>query len=234
MRKLLQNTWTDLLHTVYPRLCFGCNTLPAVRDGMMCVSCLAAMPFTDHFKLAENKVTMHFWGRVPLKFGAALLNFRSKSIVQNMIHGLKYEHKKEIGLNLGLLAGERLLTSTTFVKPDILIPVPLHPSKEISRGYNQSYIFGRGVSDVIKVPVSKDAVIKFSKTDSQTGKSRTDRVLNVSQTFRINQPEMLKNKHVMILDDVVTTGATIEAVSIKLIESGVKDISLLVIAAAEG
>jgi len=177
---------------------------------------------------------MHFWGRVPLKFGAALLNFRSNSIVQNMIHGLKYEHKKDIGLHLGLLAGERLLTSKNFAKPDILIPVPLHKSREILRGYNQSLVFGQGVSDVIGVPVSKDAVIKFSKTNSQTGKSRTDRVLNVSQTFRINQPEKLKGKHIMILDDVVTTGATVEAVAIKLLESGVKEISLLVIAAAEG
>jgi len=234
MKKIIQNTWGSLIHTLYPRLCHGCNSLPAVKEGIFCVSCLAAMPFTDHFQLAENKVTMHFWGRIPLKFGAALLNFRSKSIVQNIIHGLKYEHKKEIGLNLGVLAGERLLNSKNFVKPDILIPVPLHKSKEILRGYNQSYVFGQGVSDLIDVPVSKDAVIKFSKTDSQTGKSRTDRVLNVSKTFKIDHPEILKDKHVMIVDDVVTTGATVEAVAIKLLESGVKDISLLVIASAEG
>lgn len=230
----LNTALNDLWYTMYPTLCMACAKNPRIKEGIFCVHCLHAMPYSDHFKVADNKVVQKFYGRVPLHFGAAVLNFRPGGIVQKMMHHLKYERKREIAITMGEIAGDHCLTSSHFSMPDLMVPVPLHPSKEYVRGYNQSLVFGRGVQHVLNIPLSDDIVVKRTKTASQTGKSRTDRVNNVKSTFALNKAELIRDKHVMILDDVVTTGATIEAVAIRLKEGGARELSVLTIALAEG
>ena len=133
----------DLIHVLFPDLCLACSSLPKTRDASFCVDCLHAMPYTDHFLLKENDVTKHFRGRVNILHGAALLRFREGGTVQEMLHHLKYKKRKEIGEVLGEIAGKKLLDSTIFSVPDIIIPVPVHPNQVRRRGYNQSTIFGK-------------------------------------------------------------------------------------------
>ncbi len=222
----------DLIHVLFPDLCLACSKSPKTRDAAFCVECLHAMPYTDHFLLKENDVTKHFRGRINIQHGAALLRFREGSMVQIMLHNLKYKKRKEIGEVLGEIAGKKLLDSPIFSLPDLIIPVPVHPKKVRRRGYNQSTIFGKAVSAAIHVSIAEDVLIKETETTSQTGKSRTERVENVSEVFVLNKPEAITGRNVLIVDDVVTTGATLEACCLKLKEGGAKSISILSIAVA--
>lgn len=223
----------DLFHTLFPDLCLACDRLPKVKSASFCVECLHRMPYTDHFKIKENRVTQHFKGRFVLHHGAAILRFSEGGMVQNMLHKLKYKGRVEIGEIMGKIGAERLLHSNLFSKPDIIIPVPIHAKKLKKRGYNQSTIFGKGLGFSLDIPISEDSVIKALETESQTGKSRSERVNNVSDIFVIKDPSVVKDKHVLVVDDVVTTGATLEACCIKVMEAGAATISILCIAATE-
>lgn len=223
----------DMFYTIFPNLCISCLKEPKTRKSSFCIKCLHEMPYTDHFKIGENTVTKHFKGRIPLTHGAALLSFRNQSNVKNMLHGLKYKGKRETGQILGEIAGQKLVESSLFEKPDLIIPVPIHYKKKLLRGYNQSGIFGQGISTASGIKMSENHLIKYTETASQTGMARTDRVKNVSTTFQINKPEELVGRHILVVDDVVTTGATLEACCLLLLKAGVKKISILTIAAAE-
>ncbi len=227
LKKLLE----DFIHTLFPDLCLACGKLPKSTKASFCVECLHKMPYTDHFIVKENAVTNHLRGRISLVHGAAILYFREGSFVRHMLHQLKYKGRREIGEVMGEIGAKKLLESPLFLRPDIIIPVPVHEKKILKRGYNQSTIFGLSVSQGTGITFSDKIIIKSKETDSQTGKSRTDRVMNVSQVFEIAQKEILKNKHVLIVDDVITTGATLEACCLKALEAGAAKISILCIAA---
>jgi len=227
IKKLLE----DLIHTIFPDLCLACSKLPKAAEASFCVECLHKMPYTDHFIIKDNAVTNHLRGRINLVHGAAILYFREGSFVRNMLHQLKYKGRREIGEVMGEIGARKMLESPFYNIPDIIIPVPVHPKKVRKRGYNQSTIFGLAVSQGTGIPFNDKIIIKTMESDSQTGKSRTDRVMNVSQVFEIAQKETLQNKHVLIVDDVITTGATLEACCLKALEAGASKISILCIAA---
>jgi ComF family protein len=222
----------DMLHTLFPDLCLACRKLPKTRDAAFCVECLHAMPYSDHFLIKENDVTKHFKGRIDIRHGAALLRFAEGGIVQNMLHSLKYKKRKEVGEILGEIAGTKWAQSSLFTVPDVIIPVPVHPKKQRIRGYNQSTVFGYAVGKAINVRLRDDILIKTKESMSQTGKSRTERVENVREVFNLVKPDDIKNRHVLMVDDVVTTGATLEACCLLLRQNGAGDISILAIAAA--
>ena len=223
----------DMFYTIFPDLCISCLKESKTRKSYFCINCLHEMPYTDHFQISENTVTKHFKGRIPLTHGAALLSFRNQSNVKNMLHGLKYRGKRETGQILGEIAGQKLIESSLFGRPDLIVPVPIHPKKKLLRGYNQSGIFGQGISISSGIKMTENHLIKYTETASQTGMARTDRVKNVSSTFQINKPEELAGTHILVVDDVVTTGATLEACCLLLLKAGAKKISILTIAAAE-
>lgn len=229
----LSNLAGDLWYSLYPSLCIACFKEPKIRNGHFCTDCLLHMPYTDHFIIKENQVMQKFYGRVDIEFAAAVLYFTSSGPVRNMLHQLKYNRERAVGIIMGNIAGEHCLKSPFFSKPDFMVPIPLHPSKEYKRGYNQSYIFGEGIRQVVDIPLSKTILIKTTKTDSQTGKSRSERILNVRSGFHVAGNDDVRGKHILILDDVVTTGATVEAASMVLKEAGAKKISLLSIAVAQ-
>lgn len=222
----------DFFHTLFPDVCLACDKHPKTRHAEFCVDCLHVMPYTDHFHIADNKVTKHFKGRIKLHHGGALLNFREGSIIQNLLHKFKYKKRKEIGEIFGLIGGKKFIESKLFIKPDLIIPVPVHPKKEKKRGYNQSFVFGKALGDAIGVECRNDIIIKTKWSESQTGKSRTDRVANVDEVFELKKPDILHSKHVLLVDDVVTTGATLEACCLQLSEAKVASISIFTIAAA--
>jgi ComF family protein len=198
-----------------------------------CIRCKLALPETDFHLLEENGFTDRFWGRLPLEAGVALLYFRKHGLTQKLMHRLKYQGKKEVGVELGRLLGYRLQQSPHFRGIDGIVSVPLHPKKERRRGYNQSDCFARGLSESLGIPHWKGVLIRITDTDSQTRKSRFERLDNMQDAFSIPAPQRLQGKHILLVDDVLTTGATLEACALKILEIPETRVSMATIAMAE-
>lgn len=169
------------------------------------------MPETNFAQHANNPIEKIFWGRIPLVAAHSEFYFSKESLIQQLIHQLKYKSNTAIGFYLGELMGKSLLTSNRFNNIDALIPLPLYPNKERKRGYNQAAIICDGMSAVMNVPVIKNNVLRQRYTDTQTKKRRTERWENVAGSFIIKDEGILRGKNLLLVDDVVTTGATLEA-----------------------
>lgn len=197
-------------HLIYPELCLSCGTALNAGEKLICLECRFSLPKTDFHLIKDNPAEKIFWGRVPVQMAASYLHFEKKSGIQSILHHLKYRGKKEIGRMLGHWYGLDLKKSE-IPRFDMIIPVPLHPSKFRSRGYNQSEWFGKGLSESLGIPVVTDNLVRIRKSESQTRKSRFNRWQNVSGIFAVQYPERLINRHILLVDDVITTGATLEA-----------------------
>jgi ComF family protein len=194
----------------YPKLCPSCSAHLPSGDVPICVGCQYKLPRTDFHRQADNPVIAHFMGRVDVRLGAAMVYFFKGSAVQELMHRLKYKGERAIGHGLGRLYGGALRAEALWNDVDVLVPVPLHPLKERLRGYNQSEVFARGVCDGMLKPYA-DALRRVVMTDSQTKKSRVERFGNVEHAFEVADGAHIANKHVLLVDDVITTGATLEA-----------------------
>jgi len=182
---------------------------------------------TDHFQIKDNDLIYRLAGRAEVVHGAALYNFIKSGRIQQAVHSLKYRDKPEIGLVLGQQYGEQMIASALFETPDYIIPIPLHHNKQKNeRGYNQSEEFAKGISSITGSKVDTSILIKHIEIDSQTSKGRADRFNNVLNSFKLIHPEKLEGKSVLLVDDVMTTGATIEAAYTLL--SPIKDIKLYI------
>lgn len=178
------------------------------------------MPQT-HFHLhADNPVEKHFWGRIAVSTATSQYYFTKESLMQHLMHQLKYKGNKELGLFLGRLIGSQLLQTDRFLGIDALVPLPLFPAKERKRGYNQATVLCEGISAEMNIPVWKDVVIRTEHTETQTKKSRVERWQNMEGKFELVNSEKLQNKHLLLVDDVVTTGATLEACGYELLKPG--------------
>ena len=230
----LQFRWlNNLLGLFYPNLCLACGrNLPPRQEGI-CISCRYKLPKT-HFHLeAENAFTERFWGRTPLQAGAAFLYFTKGGRAQRLIHHLKYEGKREVGAYLGQLYGRSLNEAPVFRETALILPVPLHPRKQHQRGYNQSALFARGLSESMGIPWLPNGLKRTAYTATQTKKSRLERFDNVEKAFMVPQLEKIKNQHVLLVDDVITTGATLEACALKILEIPGTKVSMATIAIAQ-
>lgn len=217
------NYWRDLINLFFPNLCLVCGEQQPLPKEPICLNCLAAFPETNFHQQTENALTEIFWGRLPIEFGTAMFYFRKAGLIQQLVHQLKYKGQKEVGVFLGNIYGRKLMESPSYSSIDLIIPVPLHPRKQRIRGYNQSTQFGIGLSQSLHIPCTEKILIRTQYTDTQTQKGRFERIQNVSEAFKINKPELLRNKHLLLVDDVLTTGATLEACGQKLLEvPGVK------------
>ena len=225
------NSFFDLF---YPNLCLACfENKPSVY-GILCRTCDYKLERTDFHLHHENLFTERFWGRIPIKQGIAMYYFSKNSKVQRLIHLLKYKGKHKIGIQLGCYYGRVLRSENAISQPiDIIIPVPLHPTKERKRGYNQSALFAEGLGEALNVPWSRDILIREVFTPTQTSKSRIDRFQNVVNAFSLKKPEAIEGKHVLLVDDVITTGATLEACGIKILEIPNTTLSMATIAIAK-
>jgi len=181
----------------------------------------------------ENEMLFRVAGRLELQWGAALYNFIKGGRIQQALHRLKYENRPEIGVHFGEQFGKKMEEAGCKL-PDYLIPIPLHYAKQQIRGYNQSERFARGISNVLNIPVNQNVLFKHKEIVSQTKKNREDRFPNVLDSFNLKNKEQLRGKTVMIVDDVMTTGATLEAAYTLL--SDLPDITIQVgiIALADG
>jgi len=228
--------WKDsirqLFFAIYPNVCYICLQETPIRDRHICVNCLVDLPYTDHFLYNDNLVTKKFWGRIALEHGAAFINFYKGSQFTDMIHRFKYEGHKRIGVLLGEIAAHRLKKSDWIHKIDTIIPVPLHPLRRAKRGYNQSTEFARGIQNILGISITEGLLLKSSYTTTQTDKGRRERLENVQNTFTVSTKTQYRGRHFLIVDDVITTGATLEACAIKLLEIPDSKVSILCLAVA--
>lgn len=212
MFTLTKEYLTDLFDLFYPNVCLACSRKLLKGENVICFRCESELPLTGHYNDPENNLMKRFAGRVQLQGAAALYTFRKGSPVQHLLHQLKYRGKKEVGERLGKILGNKLTHGETIIKNiDLIIPVPLHPKKLKSRGYNQCEPFGQSLSETLRVPFAPHALQRTRENISQTKKKRYDRWQNVAEIFAVTEPAALAGKHILLVDDVVTTGATAEA-----------------------
>lgn len=233
MKTFLQETLTDFVSLFYPRYCFACNEGLAKGEEIVCSKCRLDLPRSHYHTQRENPLFNRLNGRFPLQFAMCFLLFRKGGKVQNLLHALKYNNHPEIAVMLGRVYGKELFDHNYQERIDIIVPVPLHFTRKRKRGYNQSEEFAKGLSESMKIPVSTDAIERVTKTETQTRKNKLRRWENVNEVFRIKQVSQVKGKRVLLVDDVITTGATIEACANVLIEGAQSSISVISIAYAQ-
>jgi ComF family protein len=209
----------SILHLAFPHVCEGCGSDLPDPDHLLCLRCLSLLPSTNFHMHAGNPVEKIFWGRLPVTNATAQFYFTKESMMQRLIHQFKYKGKKEVGIYLGRLMGQAFLKSNRFSYLDGLIPLPLHPSKEHKRGYNQATVLCEGIAMELKKPVIRNAVIRPEKTETQTRKGRVQRWQNIEGKFELHHSEAIDGKHVLLVDDVITTGATLEACGRELLKA---------------
>lgn len=208
----------DLLSLFFPRTCYGCNSGLMRDERILCLSCMIHLPLARISGIKENRLSELFWGRVPIEAATALLLFYKGGMAQKLIHNLKYSEKKEIGMYLGSMLGREILESPHFAGIDVIVPVPLHAKRQRKRGFNQSQLIGEGLTSATGIPLCTDVLIRITPTQTQTRKSRFLRWKNVESVFHIANPSVFENRNILLLDDVVTTGSTLEACAAKLLE----------------
>ena len=195
----------------YPSVCLTCDDNYATGEYPVCISCSAKFPLTDHFIARDNDFTEKFAGRVPLHSAAALYTFKRKNSVQTLLHKIKYDEKIELAVAAGRELGRRMRMCPWFDHLDAVVPVPLHSRKLRKRGYNQSAAFGRGIAEVLEIKHYPHALRRTQYTETQTRKDKLERLANVAPVFDVRRPKLLTGKHILLVDDVLTTGATLEA-----------------------
>lgn len=219
----LKNIFTDLKHIFFPHICCGCGTDILADDNLLCAKCFVSLPVTEYARHAGNPIEAIFWGRIPVVAAHSEYYFTKETMIQNLVHQLKYKGNKDIGVYLGELMAGTLLKSNRFNDIDGLIPLPLFPGKERKRGYNQAAIICEGMSPIMKVPVYNHVLVRQLFTETQTKKHRTERWENVAESFAVKNEALVKGKHLLLVDDVITTGATLEAGGSRLLKTeGVK------------
>ena len=202
-------------------------------ESIICTNCLFQIPYTDDYLNPENRVARQFWARIKFDAAMALLKFKKGTSVQNLLHQLKYRGKTELGELLGKMIGEKLLASGQFKGVDIVIPVPLHPRKLSQRGYNQSQYIAIGIAQILGCKVDDKILLKVKETASQTNKGRLSRNENMQDVFQVIEAFELADKHVLLIDDIITTGATIEACGVELWKAGIGNLSIAAVAFAD-
>lgn len=220
------------LDIIYPRTCEACGETLLGGENLICMNCMIDLPRTNSHIQRLDKVSNRFWGKIPVTDTITFMKFSKKGKVQKLLHELKYRNKPEVGKYLGKIYGVDLKSVGFDKKVDLIIGVPLHPTKLIQRGYNQADCIAEGLSEALEVPYETNAVKRLLYTATQTKKSRIERFQNVENIFEVIDAEKIKNKRIAIVDDVLTTGSTIESLGITLLNAEAKEISVITIAAA--
>jgi len=200
----------DIVDLFYPELCPACNRTIMKFEDRLCMDCLFELPFTDMHNIEDNMIEQRLWGKLDFEAATAMLYFKKGGRVQNALHQLKYHGHLDIGRKLGEMLADELLKCSRFDDVDVVVPVPLHPEKLSSRGYNQCDLIAEGMENKGYM-VCLDALSRSLHNPSQTRKGIYKRWENVSGIFSLHNAAELKNKHVLLIDDVITSGATLEA-----------------------
>jgi competence protein ComFC len=205
------NIFKDVLHLFYPRICAGCGTPLVKNEDIICLTCQIKLPRTGFNLDKDNPIEKIFWGRVELEFASSFLYFRKEGLAQQLIHQLKYKNRQDIGVFLGNMFALEIKKNILEKEVDIITTVPLHPAKLLKRGYNQSDSIANGFAAQCGIEFIPDLIIRNENTSTQTLKKRYERWENMADKFSLNPAFNLDGKKILLLDDVITTGATMEA-----------------------
>ncbi|MCK5775195.1 MAG: ComF family protein [Bacteroidales bacterium] len=229
---MLKSLFNDFISLIYPRTCAACGNTLFRHEKVVCSHCLVHLPKTFFHKDKNNPLFQLFWGRIPIEMISSLYFFNKGNKVQNLIHLFKYKNRPDIGIYIGQRYGGDLIESEKLADLDLIIPVPLHESKQRIRGYNQAEKFAVGLSLSMKIPVDSTSFIRNTATETQTKKSKIERWENVKNKFSVTNEDKIQGKHILLVDDVITTGATLEACAQILLQIPNVRISLASIAVA--
>jgi ComF family protein len=233
MTAVLKQFAGDFASLFFPKICAACNGHLMRGEDAICTVCLLECPRTfDEQDPVDNPAARVFWGRVPLTSAAACFVFTKGGKVQELIHNLKYNGRIDAGIAAGKLFGNDIKDLTPFNTIDAVVPVPLHRDKFRKRGYNQAASFGEGLAQALNVPLFAHGMLRLNANETQTKKNREERWENVEDIFAVNKKHQLEGKHILLVDDVITTGATIEACTIPLLELGNTKVSVISLASA--
>lgn len=220
----------DIFYLFFPEVCLSCKLHLNNNESLICTLCRHDLPQTGFTINPENLIEKTFYGRVPLHAATSIFYFHKSGKIQQIIHQLKYKNQQEIGTLFGNWLGEEMKQSNRFNNIDYIVSVPLHKKRRKERGYNQLTKFGEVLSKKLNVQFCEDKLLKITATETQTHKGRIDRWKNVQHLFKLSDTSFFENKHVLLIDDVVTTGATIESCANQLLKTENIKISVAVIA----
>lgn len=209
---------SSLLHYLFPHNCEGCGTGLAGHDSCLCLRCTDALPETGFERWPDNPIERKFYGRIPLEHATAQYFFTKDSLLQHLVHQVKYRGNKELGLQLGRMMGNVLKHSGRF-QADLLVPLPLFARRQRKRGYNQSTILCEGMAEVLHLPFRENIITRPEHTETQTRKGRMERWKNIEGKFLLTDPHAIAGKHILLVDDVITTGATLESCGAALLQA---------------
>jgi ComF family protein len=215
---MLRQSIQSLLHLFFPHVCAGCGSDIISDKHALCLRCLSNLPITNFYQQAHNPVEQIFYGRLAIRNGAAGYFFTKDSLIQTLLHQLKYKGNQDIGFYMGTLLGGFLANNDRFAEVDALVPLPLNPKREKKRGYNQATALCNGIASVWNKPVIDKVAIRKIYTETQTKKGRITRWENMDGVFAIANPSTIANKHILLVDDVVTTGASLEACGAEILK----------------
>ena len=219
----LYDLWDDFISLLFPRLCYACGSQLMRNESLICTACFVLIPRTNYHLAEDNPVAQLFWGRCLIEKAAAFSYYNKGSRIRKLIHIMKYKGIREIGYELGRIYGLSLEASGFTNDIDMIIPVPLHPNKKRVRGFNQSETIAMVIADVTHLPVDIKSLARILVSATQTKRSRYERWTNVEGIFKVIDSESIIGKHVLIVDDVITTGSTIESCTNELLKvEGVK------------
>ncbi|MFC2115600.1 ComF family protein [Bacteroidota bacterium] len=221
----------DFINLLLPDLCAACGTPLLRNESVICLKCRYDLPLTRFDSYTDNPVARLFWGRVRIENANSYFRYQKGSRFQALIHDLKYRDRKDIGKEFGRLMGIEFRGSA-FARTDMILPVPLHKRRQIKRGYNQCDPICEGLSESLGIPFYKDILERPMRSSSQTDKSRYNRWVNVDGIFRVKHPEKLNKKHILLADDVVTTGSTLEACAAAILDNDGARVSIATLAVA--
>ena len=217
---------SSFLDLFFPHSCAGCGSDIVQPDEVLCANCMAHLPFTGFIERADNPVEKIFYGRLPLAAAGSAFYFTRPSLLQQLLLALKYRQHQQAGIWLGRLLGRLLKASGRFSAIDAIVPVPLHRARARKRGYNQAELLAQGISAILQQPVITDVLVRQALTATQTHKGRTERLENLHNAFVLRDAIPLAGKHVLLIDDVITTGATLEACGQTLLRASPASLSV--------
>jgi ComF family protein len=222
--------WDDFISLLFPRLCYACGNHLLRNENLICTECYIIIPRTNYHLKEDNPVAQLFWGRCMIEKAAVFSYYNKGSRIKKLIHNLKYKGIRDIGYELGRIYGLSLKTSGFTNDIDLIMPVPLHPMKKKIRGFNQSETISMGIADATHLPVDLKSLARIVVSATQTKRSRYERWTNVEGIFQVIDPQPVVGKHVLLVDDVITTGSTIESCTNELLK--IKGVKVSVVALA--
>lgn len=228
----IHSIFHDLIQLVFPENCLVCNESLIEGESIICLSCLYKLPKTNHHLNAENETAKRFWGKVRIENTIAFYEFQKGNSIQKLLHALKYKGEQEVGKVFGIQIAQVLQENQCLKDIDIIIPVPLHAKRLKKRGYNQSECFANGLSQILNKEVNTTSLFRAIENPTQTKKAVYERWENTQGIFELAEMDSLTNKHILLVDDVITTGSTLEACAQVLLQAKGSKVSILTIAEA--